>query len=111
MWDPNTPWEQRDELEGKRVELVGLAAEVATVVRRVGDDLARVEATPQVDELRIEGERLLAAAMQVLAPGAQPPASLPGLDEALAAFHGHQRDCVQLRQRADTLIGGVTILL
>jgi hypothetical protein len=111
MWDPNTPWEQRDELESKRVELVGLAAEVATVARRVGEDLAALDATSPVTDLRTQCEQLHAAAMQVLSPSSQLATSLQGLDDALAAYRDHQRACVQLRQSADTLVGGVTILL
>lgn len=111
MWDPNSPWESSDAREGRRVELVGLAAEIATVARRVHEDLASLEASGPVAALRAESERLQAAAMQVLSPTAQVDTSPQALDEALAAFREHQGACVLLRQQADVLAGGVTILL
>jgi hypothetical protein len=111
MWHPHSSPETSDEREGRRVELVGLAAEVATVAGRVQEDLAGLEATAQVDELRAECERLLGAAMGVLSPGASVDTASEALDDALASFREHQGACVLLRAQADVLGGGVTILL
>lgn len=111
MWEPNAPWQASDEREEKRVELVGLAAEVATVASRVTEELASREASEQLQALRAECERLLAAAMGILSPAARIDTSAPALDQALAAFREHQGACLLLREQAEVLAGGINILL
>lgn len=111
MWDPNAPWQAGDEREDRRVELVGLAAEVATVAGRVTEELAGRQASEQVQALRAECERLLAAAMGILSPAAQIDTSAPALAEALAAFREHQGACLLLREQADVLASGIHIPL
>ena len=102
--------EPRDERELVRLELVGLAAEVAAVAEHAQGTLPPDGASARTDNLRARWRSYRESAHQVLATDASlDNLSLPELRVAVESLRGLQRKAARLRIRTefatDTLIG------
>lgn len=100
----------RDERELTRLELVGLAAEIAAVAEHAQGVLLPEGQSRRDDKTRQRCRFFLRWAHQVLSPDARlDNLSLPQLQKAVESFRALQRKLVVLRKRTDfatdTLLG------
>jgi hypothetical protein len=96
---------RRDEREAQRLELVGLACEIAVVAGHIDDDLAPVQADAAAQDLRASCGEHRRVALELLAPETLFEAlSSQALLEALDAFRARQREIVRLRSQVDRLL-------
>ena len=100
--------EQQDERERTRLQLVGLAAEVATVAERIQAELPAGEA---VEELRSRCRLHRATAMDVLAIETRfEDYTDEELRQSVRTFRRHQREVLLLRGQAARFLGDLQIL-
>jgi hypothetical protein len=94
----------RDERELVRLDVVGLAAEVATVARHIDDGLPPIGAYRRTDEVRAQCRSMLQMALLVLSSDTCLEEISPeDLFEALHVFRDLQRKIVRLRDEAQHL--------
>lgn len=94
----------RDERELVRLDVVGLAAEVATVARHIDDGLPRTGACRRGDEVRAQCRSMLQMALLVLSAETRfEEIAAEDLFEALDLFRDLQRKIVRLRDEAALL--------
>ena len=95
------PLSQPDALESARLELVALAAEVATLATRVQEESGPGLTPDDLDAVLAGAEDLHQKAAQVLAFDSRLHGTDMGeLQAWLATFRGHQRQAALLRTRA-----------
>lgn len=93
--------------EAKRLQLVALAAEVATVASRVREQHAKLPLRRRLPGLERECRALESATMQMLFPGTLSHELSEGeLDFALELFRGYQRRVRELMMRAANFTQG-----
>jgi len=96
--------EPRDERELVRLDIVGLAAEVATVCRRIEEALPPADSCRLADQIRAKCHSYLHMAELVLAgDNGFAEASESDLVEALKVFRDLQRKVLRLRHEAERL--------
>ena len=103
---PSWSWwqEPRDDRELVRLDVVGLAAEIATVARNIEDVLPPIGGSRQADVLRAQARSHLHMALLVLsAEKSFHEAGGAELLEALDVFRDVQRKVVLLRDEAERL--------
>jgi hypothetical protein len=103
---PSWSWgqEPRDDRELVRLDVVGLAAEIATVARHIEDVLPDAGAYRQADQVRARCRSYLHMALLVLsAENSFHNVSGSELLEALDVFRDLQRKVVLLRDEAERL--------
>jgi hypothetical protein len=103
---PSWSWwqEPRDDRELVRLDVVGLAAEIATVARNIEDVLPPVGAYRHADQVRARCRSYLHMALLVLsAEKSFEDVSGSDLLEALDVFRDLQRKVVLLRDEAERL--------
>jgi hypothetical protein len=94
----------RDERELVRLDVVGLAAEVATVARHIDEGLPPTGAYRRTDEVRAQCRSMLQMALLVLSAETRfEEISAEDLFEALDMFRDLQRKVVRLREEAEHL--------
>jgi hypothetical protein len=94
----------RDERELVRLDVVGLAAQVATVARHIDVALAPIGVHRRTDEVRAQCRSMLQMALLVLsADTCLEEISAEDLFEALDVFRDLQRKIVRLRDEAEHL--------
>lgn len=102
-WPSGFVEELRDARECIRLEVVGLASEVATQASRIEETLSRV-ADPAAGHVAQRSRELATRARNVLAPDASlHQASEDVLLDALLALRREQRTMLRLREEADEL--------
>jgi hypothetical protein len=96
---------RRDEREAQRLELVGLACEIAVVAGHIDEDLAPVQGDAAAQDLRASCSEHRRVAQELLAPETLFEALSPeSLLQALDAFRARQREIVRLRSQVDRLL-------
>lgn len=103
---PSWSWwqEPRDDRELVRLDVVGLAAEIATVARNIEDFLPPTGAYRHADQVRARCRSYLHMALLVLsAETSFEDVSASDLLEALDVFRDLQRKVVRLRDEAERL--------
>jgi len=103
---PSWSWwhEPRDDRELVRLDVVGLAAEIATVSRHIEDVLPPTGAYREADQVRARCRSYLHMALLVLsAENSFEEVSASDLLEALDVFRDLQRKVVRLREEAERL--------
>jgi hypothetical protein len=94
----------RDERELVRLDVVGLAAQIATVARHIDCGLAPIGLHRRTDEVRAQSRAMLQMALLVLsADTCLQEISAEDLFEALDVFRDMQRKIVRLRDEAERL--------
>lgn len=108
----NSAWGAlHDAKEAKRLQLVALAAEVATVASRIREQNARLPARRRDAQLERECRALESAGLQMLFPPTRShELSERELEVALGLFMGHQQHVAELMARANHSQGRISRL-
>lgn len=111
MRDEANGWqEDRDERELARLDLVGLACEVATLATRIAE-VVDDSADPRALETGARREAIASRALALLAPHTDFAAfSDAALDEALDQLRDDQQAMLQLRDEVDRLLASWSTL-
>lgn len=101
-------WHERaDERERSRLDLVGLACEVAVLAALMDEDLAPVNQDRRARALQDSCREHRSAALDLLAPEARhEDLTDDGLRFAIRSFHDRLREVMRLRTRVDRLLLG-----
>ena len=104
MRDEPSGWEQADERELVRLDVVGLACEVATLGERIAESV-RESADPRAAESAARRDALCRRSLQLLAPETDFAAfSDAALEDALAQLRQDQHDMLVLREEVERIL-------
>jgi hypothetical protein len=104
MRDEPSGWEQPDERELARLDLVGLACEVVTLAERIAESV-RDSADPRAAESAARREALCQRSLQLLAPETDFGAfSDAALEQALDQLRQDQHDMLVLRGEVERIL-------
>jgi hypothetical protein len=111
MRDEASGWqEERDERELARLDLVGLACEVATLADRIAEAV-HDSADPRVTESAARLEPLSRRSLELLAPQTEFGSfSDAALEHALAELRQHQQQMLQLREDVERILAGWSVI-